>query len=242
MDGCLVIHGLTGTPATVASLKDNLLKAGYQVSVPCLAGHGMSVDDLSASTWQQWYDTVRISYDALRRDVARVYCAGISLGSLLAMKLAIDEGWGVRALALMATPLKLRFPESVAVPIVRHTPLKWLIKAVPKNYEKSVACPEGREAYAQTSLPMIPTKAIFEIADLQREIAADLGRIANPILILHGKGDRVAPLKNIDLVRRGVKSDIVEVAVFPRSRHVITMDYDKDEVARTTVDFFRRFP
>jgi carboxylesterase len=241
MDGCLIIHGLTGTPATVATLKESLMRAGYKVAVPCLAGHGMQVEDLARSSWREWYETVRISFDSLRREVNRVYCTGISLGALLSLKLALDEGWGVRALALLATPLRLSFPESIAVPLVRYSPLRWLIKSVPKDYEKSVADPEGRLVYERQSLPAIPTKAVFEIADLQREVESELGRVTNPILMLHGAGDKVAPRKNIDLVRRRVKSDIVEVAVFPRSRHVITLDYEKEDVARAAVEFFQRF-
>lgn len=241
MDGCLVIHGLTGTPATVSSLTDGLLKAGYRVSVPCLAGHGSTVEELASTTWRQWYETVRISFDALRREVGRVYCAGISLGALLAMKLALDEGWGIRAMALLATPMRLGFPESMAVPLVRYSPLRWLIKSVPKNWERSVADPEGRNIYKQMSLPAIPTNSVFEISDLQRDISAKLSEITNPILMLHGSGDEVAPQKNIDIVRRGVKSDIVEVVVFPGSRHVITLDCEKEDVARATVDFFGRF-
>jgi len=241
MDGCLVIHGLTGTPATVASLKESLIRAGYKVAVPCLAGHGMEVEDLAQSNWHQWYETVRISFDSLRREVSRVYCAGISLGALLSLKLALDEGWGIRAMALLATPLRLSTLEAAAVPIVRYSPLRWLIKSVPKDFEKSVADPDGRDIYMRQSLPAIPTRAVFEISDLQREIESELGRIANPILMLHGAGDKVAPRKNIDLVRSRVKSDIFEVVVFPRSRHVITLDYEKDDVARAAVEFFKRF-
>lgn len=201
----------------------------------------MQVEDLAESTWHQWYDTVRVSFDSLRREVNRVYCTGISLGALLSLKLALDEGWGIRALALLATPLRLPLLEAVAVRLVRYSPLRWLIKSVPKDFEKSVADPEGRLVYARQSLPAIPTKAVYQISNLQREIESDLGRIANPILMLHGAGDRVAPKKNIDLMRRGVKSDIFEVVVFPRSRHVITLDYEKEDVARAAVDFFKRF-
>ncbi len=85
MNGCLVIHGLTGTPGTVAVLHDALLAAGFRVAAPCLAGHGIDVQDLAASNWDQWYATVRVAFEALRRDVDRVYCAGTSLGALLAM-------------------------------------------------------------------------------------------------------------------------------------------------------------
>lgn len=241
MDGCLVIHGLTGTPATVACLKDGLLKAGYRVSAPCLAGHGGSLEDLARVRWREWYDTVKIAYQALRRDVSRVYCVGISLGALLSLKLAIDEGWGVRALALLGTPMRFSAFNRIALPMVRYSPLRWIVKAVPKSMEKSLADPQARELYAETSAPMMPVHAIVELSELRDEVEAHLGEVANPLLMLHAVRDRVAPIKHLRIVKSGVKSDIVEVMTFSRSEHVISMDYERDDVARATIDFFRRF-
>lgn len=241
MDGCIVIHGLTGSPATVASLRDALLKAGYRVSVPCLAGHGHSVDELSRSTREQWYDTVRIAFDAMRREVDRVFCAGISLGSLLAMRLAIDEGWGVRALALLSTPLKLSFFEGMAVQAVRYTPLRLVVHSVAKDLKRSVADPEGQRRYKELSLPRLPSNAVFQVSDLQKELLPHLSSITNPILLLHGEHDTVAPKKNVELVKKGVRSDIVESVILPNSRHIITLDYDKADVARAVLNFFSNF-
>jgi carboxylesterase len=241
MDGCVVIHGLTGTPATVACIKDGLLKAGYRVSAPCLAGHGGSMEDLARVSWREWYDTVRIAYNALRRDVDRVYCVGSSLGALLSLKLAIDEGWGVRALALLGTPMRLSMLNRIALPVVCYSPLRWIVKAVPKSMEKNLADPEAREMYAELSTPMIPVRAALELNALREEVETHLGRVANPLLMLHALKDRVAPIKHLRIVKSGVKSDIIEIVPFSRSRHVIAMDYEKDDVLRATVDFFRRF-
>lgn len=236
-----MIHGLTGTPGTVASLKDALLAANYVVSTPCLAGHGGSIEDLSHSSWREWYETVRIAYHAMRKDVEKIYCAGISLGALLTMKLALDEGWGVRALALLSTPLRLSKIESLATLFVRHTPLRWIIKAIPKDPEKSVADPDGRRIYDEMSLSMIPSKSVFEISDLSNLLIKDANRLTNPILLLHGKNDCVAPLKNVKIIQELVSSDIVETTILPLSRHVITLDFEKQLVAKSVVDFFNRF-
>ncbi len=239
--GCLVIHGLTGTPATVASINTPLLEAGYRVATPCLAGHGGSLADLAASRWEEWYETVRIAYAQLRREVGRVFYAGISLGALLGLKLAIDEGWGVRGLALIGTPLALGPLERLAVPLVRHSPLKWLIRSVPKDFERSVRDPEGRHQYSAFSLPAIPTRAVFEIDDLARAVRADLGRVSNPLLLLHGRHDTVAPLANLDLVEGLVASDAVERRIFEDSAHVVTMDSEQGAAAQSIIDFFARF-
>jgi len=239
--GCIVVHGLTGTPATCSVVKDALLSAGYRVAAPCLAGHGGSLEELSRSTWREWYDTVRIAFGAMRREVERVYFAGTSLGALLGLKLAIDEGWGVRALSLLSTPLRFPWYNRLSAPAVRYTPLRYVLRMIPKSPGQSVSDEEGRRLYEELSLPMIPANSVFEIMDLQRELRKTLHRVSSPVLLLHGKGDRVAPLANVDLVSRMVASDVVERRIFPLSRHVITMDVEKAEVASAVVDFFKKF-
>lgn len=239
--GCLVIHGLTGTPATVAILQQKLIAADFRVVAPCLAGHGGTVEELGNTSWRDWYETVRIAFGTLRREVEKVYYAGISLGALLGLKLALDEGWGVRAMALLSTPLALSWLERAAIPAVRYSPLRWIIRSVPKDYARSVGDREGRRIYKEFSLPAIPTRSVYEITKLQRFLAGELHRVSNPILLAHGKGDCVAPLKNVRMVKDLVASDIVETAIFPQSRHVLTLDVDREMVASTVVDFFKRF-
>lgn len=241
LNGCLILHGLTGTPTTVMTLRDALMAAGYRVSVPCLAGHGGSVKDLAESTWKEWYDTARTAFELLRRDVERVYCAGLSLGALLALKLAAEDIRAIRALALMATPLKLSFSERFAAAFVRYTPLRWAIRSIPKDLKKSVGDAEGRKLYQEFSLPIIPAHSVFELVDLQKEVLKTIARVSSPTLILHGRDDGVSPPFNIRMLKRKLSSDVIETRIFPMSRHVITMDVEKEEVAKSVVDFFRRF-
>lgn len=241
MYGCLILHGLTGNPATVSTLREAFLAADFRVSTPCLAGHGSTIEDLARSGWQDWYATVRISYNMLRKETDRVFCAGISLGALLAMKLALDEGWGIRAMVLISTPLKLSRMERIAIPIIRKSPLRAVIKRIPKDFEKSVADPEGRMYYERLSLSHIPMNAVFALSDLQNEILSQIHRLSNPILLLHGKDDRVAPPSNVDIIKNSVSSDIVESIIFKKSRHVLTMDSERSEVANSAVDFCKRF-
>jgi carboxylesterase len=241
MLGCLVVHGLTGTPITVASLQDKLLSSGFRVIAPCLAGHGTTVEELSRAKWQDWYETVRIAYGELRRSVEKVYYVGMSLGALLGLKLAIDEGWGIRALALVGTPLVLTRLENFAVPLVKYTPLRFALHSVKKDFEKSVGDPEGRNSYKAASLPRIPVNAIYELVHLQKIVKGQLKQVTNPVLLVHAKNDRVAPPRNVALVKNGVSSDIVESVFLENSEHVVTMDRDKELVAEKVVEFFQKF-
>ena len=119
--------------------------------------------------------------------------------------------------------------------------MKKIIKSVPKDFKKSVADPEGMERYKQLTIPVIPTRAVFEIMRLQREIVPNLKKISNPIIALHGKNDRVSPIFNLDILRRGVSSRIFETRIFKNSRHVLTLDSDKETVSKAVVEFFQKF-
>ncbi len=239
--GCLLIHGFTSTPATMAPLKDALIAKGYRVAMPLLAGHGGSYADLEASTRQDWYDTVRTSFTALRREVDKVYCAGMSLGALLGMRLAIDEGWGVRALALLSMPFRFPAMTRMEIACARYSPLKWLLRSIRKNLANSVAYAEGRKLYANFTTLDMPVKSIFEIHDLQADIRDRIGGVSNPLLLLHGRRDPTAPPFNAELVRRGASSDVIETHIYDRSKHVLTFDWDREDVTRRVVDFFERF-
>ncbi len=222
-------------------MKEVIAAGGFRVSAPCLPGHDGGFDELSRVTWEDWYEEVRKAYKALRKETELVYCAGISLGALLCMKLALDEGWGVRAMVLMATSLSLSRVATIGLNCVRYTPLRWFVHAFPKNLNKNIADPEGRVVYGELSQPMMPARAVYELADLQRELKPNLSRITNPVLLIHGQGDLIAPPSNVDFIRKSIASDVVETIILPRSRHVITMDYEKDRVALATLDFFKKF-
>ena len=238
--GCLVVHGLTGTPATVSVVSQKLLDSGFRVSSPCLAGHGDSVKTLSKSTWEEWYETVRFAYRQMRKDVDRLYYVGASLGALLGLKLAIDEGWNVKGLALVGTPLKLSGINRFFSAAVKNTLLKYVVKSVKCNLNESIASPEGRSEYAQYSLPRFPASAVFEIQKLQKIVLGDLSKVVNPLMMLHSKVDKIAPYENVSMLKNCVSSDVVEEWIAKKSRHVITMDYDKADAAAVIANFFSR--
>lgn len=241
MRGCIVVHGLSGTPACVNSLKEALLAAGFSVASPCLAGHGKSLSELDSATWQQWYETVKISYMELSKSCETVYYSGISLGALLGLKLAIDEGWGIKALALLATPVVLPSLERIAVPLLKYSPLRFIIRSVKKDLKKSVHDPIGRLLYSRSSLPRVPVKSVYQICELQRIVRKDLCSISNPLLLVHSKNDKIAPPKNVCIVEKGVSSEVVETMMLEKSKHVLTMDVEKELIAKRVIEFFEKF-
>ena len=56
--GILMIHGFTGSPASIKPWATSMHEKGLTVFVPRLAGHGTHWSDLNKVTWEEWYGTV----------------------------------------------------------------------------------------------------------------------------------------------------------------------------------------
>lgn len=233
--GVILIHGLTGTPATMAPLTEVLSMKGFKVITPLLPGHGTSPEELSGTTWEEWCATVLTSYNKLANDCDEIYCAGLSLGSLLTLKLAIERV--VKGIICMGTPLRLSpMIEKLALPI-SHLPLiNRLIKSSKKDWEASVKDPEGREIYRSLSYPVIPVRSVWELQKLQKNVLDKIGSIKAKVLIVHSKNDKAAPPFNVDLLTSKLATP-PEVLLLERSEHVVTLDLEKELVAERILKF-----
>src|SRR5712671_2202959 len=105
-DACLLLHGLTGSPAEVRPAGEALARAGFRAIGPLLPGHGTSPGDLETVTRSDMLDAAQQALLSLR-GARRVYLCGLSMGALLAVRLAakgfVRQGVPpVSALALLA--------------------------------------------------------------------------------------------------------------------------------------------
>ena len=85
--GVLLVHGFTGSPASMKPWARHLAEQGYAVEVPRLPGHGTRWQDLNQVAWTDWYaeaergvrhparDLRRPSWSAPSRWAAR-WCSG----------------------------------------------------------------------------------------------------------------------------------------------------------------------
>src|SRR5438067_6194255 len=105
-DACLLLHGLTGSPAEVRPVGEALARAGFHAVGPLLPGHGTTPADLETVTRSDMLDAAQEALLSLR-GARRVYLCGLSMGALLAIRLAakgfVRQGVApVSALALLA--------------------------------------------------------------------------------------------------------------------------------------------
>src|SRR5271156_4460014 len=79
----LLIHGLTGTPYEMRFLGERLAAAGVRVRGVRLAGHAATPEDLAATDYHDWYESVAGGFEQLRSFGDPVVVAGLSLGAVL---------------------------------------------------------------------------------------------------------------------------------------------------------------
>jgi carboxylesterase len=238
--GCLLVHGFTATPDEMRPLAEALAAAGFPVRAVRLAGHGTDVADLARATWRDWFASVEAGLAALARDVPRVAAAGMSLGALLVLHLAATRPDALAALILAGTPIRLPDLRIRLLPLLARIP--WTARrlaVIPKRGGgPDVADPVARAA--STSYRAMPLPAILELLRCQATVRGELGRVRQPALLLHGRGDHSVPPATLVLLRRSLRAAHVETAILERSWHVVTVDHDRDEVGRLAVDFLDR--
>lgn len=252
--GVLLIHGLTGTPAEMRFVGKGLNKAGFTVYGMQLAGHCGDEDDLLRTGWHDWYRSVEAAMARLRGEVDHLFVAGLSMGALLALKLAADhprevdgvgvygatfryDGWSIPAIGRLSFLLPLVTGLGIGRRRRFMEAFPYGIKDERMRQRIAGAMLSGDSAAA--GLPGNPWPSLAEFYRLARNVQARLPRVQAPCLVIHATEDDVASLHNVKIVQRGV-SGPVETMLLDNSYHMITVDQERDQVSARSADFFAR--
>ena len=227
----LVLHGLTGSPRSVAGLADALAGAGFEVEAPLLPGHGTSPEDLAGCRWADWVGAAEDSYAALtRRTPGPVVAVGLSMGGALAASVAASHP----AVAGLATINPLVDPPAPAFQGLLEELLAAGERFLP-GIGGDIADPEAEE----TAYDRLPVAALLSMSRGLDDLLPRLARIRCPVLILTSRHDNVVPAVSSDVLG-GAVSAPVERVWLEKSRHVASLDLERDDVERRVVAFARR--
>jgi len=225
--GALVLHGFTGSPQSMRGLAEAFAAAGFAVELPRLPGHGTAVEDMLETGWPDWSAVAERAYEELAARCDKVVVGGLSMGGTLTLWLAEHhpEIAGILLVNPAAEPPAESFREMLQGILDSGNPT---MPAVGND----VADANATEL-AYESTPVAPLLSMF---DAVSEVAAGLGKIECPVLLMNSPQDHVVPPSSSDLVAEGVSGPLERVTL-ERSYHVATIDYDKDEIERRAVEF-----
>lgn len=255
-DAVLLVHGLTGTPAEMKPVAKRLTRQGFSVMCPALAGHCRSESDLRKSRWQDWYASIARAFEALAAEHERVFVVGLSIGALIAIKLAADKGKQVAGLGLLSSTFFYdgwnmpRLRRKYLMPIALHSPLRYLLywREMPpygiKNERTRAmvhAVLENRDALATEKVGIFRTSGvtIHESNRFIKVAQAALPQVSSPALIVHATEDDMASVKNAHFVAERIGSDKVELFLVDDTYHVLTLDNRREDIARRMAEFFK---
>lgn len=229
--GVLVVHGFTGSPASMRGLAEACAAAGFHVELPQLKGHGTAVVDMVPTRWSDWSADVEASYQTLRQRCNKIVVLGLSMGGTLTLWLAAHhpELAGIVCINPAAQPL----PDEMMVGI--KSLVNDGVETIPA-IGSDIADPTTKEiAYEAT-----PVCALHSLlVDGVSVVAQQYPSIKVPMLLLNSVNDHVVDPKQSDhLVEHyGGK---VERVMLERSYHVATQDYDKQIIFEKSIAFVHR--
>jgi carboxylesterase len=246
--GFLLIHGLSGTPVELRYIANGLARAGHTVYCPQLAGHCSTLDALTATTWHDWYDSVETALKRLAERCDQVFVGGLSMGAILALRLAAQHPKTVKGTMLYAPTLWL---DGWGVPWYSHlfrlvlqkrlADLIWFSERPPfgikdQRLRAIIADAIHSGDPSKAGFLSIPGGPMFELRKLVQTVKADLPGITQPALILHPRQDDRASLRNTYYLQSNLAGR-VETVILEDSYHVITLDRQRDVVLEKTLGF-----
>lgn len=249
----LCVHGFPSTPADFRKLIDVSDARGWDIAAPLLPGCGTDPRDLLPTEWSQYLAMVRDWWIRLRPKYDSACIVGISMGGALTLALS-EEMCGIKELEPAAI-------STIGAPAVlnswyRHglvkDPLLYLARflapIVPsmnaRPYEPEPDAEDGGGSWKGYEGTF--TRQAYTLQVGMGDTERNLSRVTCPILVCHGRGDRIVDFRNSGIIMAGVGSGDIEAYIanmdeFDHNRHnILLYDSQRDRLWNHILDFFEK--
>ncbi len=225
----LLLHGYTGTPAEMRPLGDYLQQRGFTVLAVRLPGHGTSVKELETTTAGDWYREAENGCRRLLEEYGDVMVAGLSMGGLLAIRVAAKLP--VKKAAFLSTPIFVTDKRRPFFPVLR-----FFIHYLPKRKK----CYHEMDKYnlSYSVMPTRPLGSLFAMLDCCRDKL--LQAITIPCLVLQSRTEHTVKPESARYIydHLGTAPENKKLLWFDRSGHILTLDKERETVFASIADFF----
>ncbi|MGH7985468.1 MAG: alpha/beta hydrolase [Candidatus Binataceae bacterium] len=236
----LLIHGLTGTPYEMRYLGERLAAAGVRVHGVRLAGHAGAPEELGATTHINWYESVVEGFERLREYGDPNVVIGLSMGAVLAARLAADQREAVAGLMLLAPAFFLPLKTRLLLRAMR--PLRGLADRIYFHQPGGSDIHDNAARGIHPGTRLMPLSAAFNLGELSELVRPRLHEIVQPTMVIHGRRDHTCPCeKNVEFVMNHLGTGHKRAITLEESFHVITVDTEKERVASAALGFVSQF-
>ena len=236
----LLIHGLSGTPYEMRLLGQHLATAGVRVLGIRLAGHCGRPEELGEVTHDNWYESVVEGFERLRSYDEPNVVIGLSMGAVLAARLAIDQREAVSGVVMLAPAFYLSFWTRTFLRMVRPS-----ISFANRIYVYQQRGSDIHDAGARSIHPgnrLMPLRAGLDLIELSDRVRSKLPELVQPTLVIQSRQDHTCPFnKNVAYLMSHLGCADPRLIALDESFHVITVDSERERVAHETLEFILPF-
>ena len=218
--GVLLVHGFTGTPASMRPWAHYLQDLGYAVSVPLMPGHGTKWQDLNETLWPSWPAKVQQELDDLRNKCDQVFIAALSMGCGNSLYVAAQNQEKISGLILV-NPM-------IHIPGVQIR-FAWLISRFQKS-RASVGDDIKKPGVTEWGYDALPLRGVAELYKYLKRARSALKQVKTPTLVFHSVEDHVLPVSNTEIIMNEIAAQDKQRIELVNSYHVATLDYDAEVI------------
>ena len=228
----ILLHGFTASPFEMKEfgfyLHENM---GCSIKIPLLAGHGQNEQILNQTSYLEFIRPIEELIIAEKKNYEKIILIGMSMGGSIALYIASKIK--IDSVICLATPIFLPFS-------VRFLRLALLFKEnINKNGGPDIA--DKNMVNELVSLNKIPLKALLEFKImLKKLVQPNLKKVKAPLLLFHSINDHTIYYRNMKYIKNNVSSELIETHTLQKSFHILSLDYDKDFIFKSTEDFIKR--
>jgi carboxylesterase len=231
--GIILVHGFTGSPASMRPWGEFLNSKGYSVRVPLLAGHGTKVEELNKVKWQVWPAKVIFEIEQISKSCDQIILIGLSMGGSAILNVAASLSGGEKnivGLILVNPMIHVRgVPAELAYFLSRF-----------QLFRKSVGDDIKRPGMTEWGYDALPTRGIHQLLKMLRITRRNLSTVKIPLQLFHSVDDHTLPVSNTEIILRGIGSLEKNRIELVNSYHVATMDYDQELIFQNSLTFIER--
>ncbi|MBC7463973.1 MAG: alpha/beta fold hydrolase [Actinobacteria bacterium] len=225
--GILLVHGFTGSPASMRSWAEFFSARGYTVRVPRLPGHGREWTELNTISWEEWPARAVEELEELHKTCDQVFILGQSMGGATALHVAAHHGDSISGLVLVNPMIHIPGIAVKFAPLISKF----------KSHLAPVGDDIKRPGITEWAYDVLPTKGVIQLAKLLKSSRSTLPTIKVPLLLFHSVEDHAIPVSNTEIIMKEIGSVQKQRVELLNSYHVATLDYDADIIFENSLIF-----
>lgn len=225
--GVLLVHGFTGSPASMRPWGEFLHSKGYTVRVPLLPGHGTRPENLNKVKWQEWPAKVEFELSELRKSCDVIFLVGLSMGGGTVLNVAASHNEILAGVILVNPMIHVK-----GVPVE----LAFFLSRLQKM-RTSVGDDIKRPGITEWGYDALPTRGVYQLLKMLRITRRNLKNITVPVQLFHSVEDHTLPVTNTEIILDEIGSLNKSRIELVNSYHVATMDYDQELIFQNSLTF-----